>query len=621
MSDHIDASTQHGAGDSPDTTAPTKHSLRASETASSGRSTREEDLANGPLLLALGDGLEEPVVSSQYSDNHRPEESILPSIPLRIPEALDMGPMTSSAMSQSGPSLSVPTESISGTSHPPRSLTEDILGIGQPLLLPTEDNLSANRSLPLPASQALNDIKSLLAELNDRLVIRDRGVFPFSRSCEFSWRDSGLLFGGEPFEVTRTPNDAFSVVNAGSSYASSQSCSSSISTPSSSDTMDSDTTAEPSDPNRLIAMYSYADLVVELLIDDLYRSCAPQASNRRTTGASKKVSEGASNNPEGQKKGFNGKARSRKRKALGGDGESEDEDPQDKKRKSSDIGKDEKRWACPFVKWDPEEYRCNISPTQIRGVRNHIKKVHWQEHCDRCWCYYSTSREEEAHQECQKRPPSNRPPGLITKEMLKILSQRASSSLTHEEQWFGIYRVLFPGEQLGFSPYVNRATCDFMDRAEVLFRSKRSQEILEEVRSESGVKGAEGKQFVDMVWDNYLPRMFQEKAINGESVGELISQGLRDTMDAQPNQVDNAGTSKVFSGPDSQYHTSTPSPRETFISYQFPERKLEDFPMFDPQAPVDETGLGDDAFNDLFNLAGLGDHAGRIEPRNWEGCS
>ncbi|PCD18695.1 hypothetical protein FGRA07_06448 [Fusarium graminearum] len=569
MSDHIDASTQHGAGDSPDTTAPTKHSLRASETASSGRSTREEDLANGPLLLALGDGLEEPVVSSQYSDNHRPEESILPSIPLRIPEALDMGPMTSSAMSQSGPSLSVPTESISGTSHPPRSLTEDILGIGQPLLLPTEDNLSANRSLPLPASQALNDIKSLLAELNDRLVIRDRGVFPFSRSCEFSWRDSGLLFGGEPFEVTRTPNDAFSVVNAGSSYASSQSCSSSISTPSSSDTMDSDTTAEPSDPNRLIAM-----------------SCAPQASNRRTTGASKKVSEGASNNPEGQKKGFNGKARSRKRKALGGDGESEDEDPQDKKRKSSDIGKDEKRWACPFVKWDPEEYR-----------------------------------EEEAHQECQKRPPSNRPPGLITKEMLKILSQRASSSLTHEEQWFGIYRVLFPGEQLGFSPYVNRATCDFMDRAEVLFRSKRSQEILEEVRSESGVKGAEGKQFVDMVWDNYLPRMFQEKAINGESVGELISQGLRDTMDAQPNQVDNAGTSKVFSGPDSQYHTSTPSPRETFISYQFPERKLEDFPMFDPQAPVDETGLGDDAFNDLFNLAGLGDHAGRIEPRNWEGCS
>lgn len=30
MSDHIDASTQHGAGDSPDTTAPTKHSLRVS---------------------------------------------------------------------------------------------------------------------------------------------------------------------------------------------------------------------------------------------------------------------------------------------------------------------------------------------------------------------------------------------------------------------------------------------------------------------------------------------------------------------------------------------------------------------------------------------------------------
>ncbi|KAM0356632.1 hypothetical protein ACHAPZ_005816 [Fusarium culmorum] len=389
--------------------------------------------------------------------------------------------------------------------------------------------------------------------------------------------------------------------------------------------MASDTTAEPSDPYRVIAMYSYVDWVVELLIDDLYRSCAPQASNRRTGRASNKVTEGAPNNGEDEKRGPNGKARvekkSTKRKTLGGDGESEDEDSQKKKKKPNDAGKYEKRWACPFVKWDPEEYRCNISPTQIRGVRNHIKKVHWQEHCDGCWSYYSTSKEEAAHQICQSRPPSNRPPGLITKEMFEILSQRASSSLTHEEQWFGLYRVLFPGEQLVFSPYANKATSDFMDRAEVHFRSKRSQEILEEVGSKFGLKEAQGKQFVEVVRDNYLPRIFQEKAINGERFCELISQGLRDTMDAQSNQVDNAGTSKVFSGPDSQYHTSTPSPREKFISYQFPEPKLEDFPMFDPKAPVDETGLGDDAFNDLFNLAGLGDHVGGIEPRDWEGCS
>ncbi|KAM0397900.1 hypothetical protein ACHAQC_003565 [Fusarium culmorum] len=309
--------------------------------------------------------------------------------------------------------------------------------------------------------------------------------------------------------------------------------------------MASDTTAEPSDPYRVIAMYSYADWVVELLIDDLYRSCAPQASNRRTGRASNKVTEGAPNNGEDEKRGPNGKARvekkSTKRKTLDGDGESEDEDSQKKKKKPNDAGKYEKRWACPFVKWDPEEYRCNISPTQIRG--------------------------------------------------------------------------------LVFSPYANKATSDFMDRAEVHFRSKRSQEILEEVGSKIGLKEAQGKQFVEMVRDNYLLRMFQEKAINGERFCELISQGLRDTMDAQSNQVDNAGTSKVFSGPDSQYHTSTPSPRETFISYQFPEPKLEDFPMFDPKAPVDETGLGDDAFNDLFNLAGLGDHVGGIEPRDWEGCS
>ncbi|WXC57825.1 hypothetical protein SNK03_003726 [Fusarium graminearum] len=385
--------------------------------------------------------------------------------------------------------------------------------------------------------------------------------------------------------------------------------------------MDSDTTAEPSDPNRLIAMYSYADWVVELLIDDLYRSCAPQASNRRTAEASKKVSEGASNNPEGQKKGFNGKARSRKRKALGGDGESEDEDPQDKKRKSSDTGKDEKRWACPFVKWDPKEYRCNISPTQIRGVRNHIKKVHWQEHCDRCWCYYSTSREEEAHQECQKRPPSNRPPGLITKEMLKILSQRASSSLTHEEQWFGIYRVLFPGEQLGFSPYVNRATCDFMDRAEVRFRSPRSREILEEVGSKLGFKGAEGKQFVDVIWDEYLRRMFQEHDLNNERLCKAISYDQQVVDNDQLSQIDVAGTSKAITEREPQYQASPLSLGETSIPHQFPELKLEDSPMFDLQTPAGEIILGDDTSSDLLNLAGFEDPLDGVDSRELEGCS
>ncbi|UZP36279.1 hypothetical protein NXS19_004095 [Fusarium pseudograminearum] len=432
MSDQVDAPTQLGAGDSPDTTAPTKPSLRVLEPASLGRSTREEDLANGPLLLALGDGHEDPIVShpelyltAQYSDHHRPEESVLPSIPLRLPEALDAGPMTLSTMSQSGPSLSIPTESISGTSHPPCSPTEDILDTNQPLLLPTEDILRANRSLPLPASQALIHIKSLLAELNERLAIRDRDFSPFSQSCQFSWRDSSLFFGGEPFEVNRTPDDALSMVNAGSQYTSSQSCSSSISTRSSLDTMGSDAIAEPSDPNRVIAMHSYADWVVELLIDDLYRSCAPQASNRRTTGASNKVTEGASNNGEGEKRGLNKKAsekKSGKRRALGGDGESEDEGSQDKKRKISDTGKDKKRWACPFVKWKPKKYTCNISPTQIRGIRDHIKKVHWKEHCDRCWSYYSTSEEEVAHQICQNLSPSDPPPGLLRRKSLRSCS-------------------------------------------------------------------------------------------------------------------------------------------------------------------------------------------------------
>ncbi|EYB28849.1 hypothetical protein FG05_10340 [Fusarium graminearum] len=641
MSDHIDASTQHGAGDSPDTTAPTKHSLRASEPASSGRSTREEDLANGPLLLALGDGLEEPVVShpeicltSQYSDNHRPEESILPSIPLRLSGALVAGPMTSSTISQSGASLSTPTESSS----------------------------SAVQSLPVGPTESS--------------VVRDRDFFLFAQPYEFSWQESGLCFGGEPLRVTRTSDDKFSKVDPGSERALSEphkfatestiqdvpaamlisfnmadmgefmehssptmliedlelaSTTSSvvISASSPSETMDSNTTTEPSDPNQVVAMHRYADWIVELLIDDLYRSRGPQASNRRIAGASKKVTEGASNNPEGGKKGFNGKARveskSQKRKALGGDGESEDEGSQDKKRKSSDIGKDNKRyrWVCPFVKWKPDEYACKVGPIHFRSIKDHVKNVHWKEYCDRCWSIYAESTDAAAHGICREIPPrSDPPPGLITYEMgHEIFTKRADGSVSHEEQWHRLYSVLFPGEQRWHSPYVNNETGDFMDKAEDWFRSKKCRDILEEEISKLEFKETEQKQVANLVWDKVFPRMFQEQAINGERFRKLVSNGPKATANAQSNQVANAGTSKAIPEPDPQYHTSTPSPGETFISYQFPEMESGEIPTFDLQTPAGETILGDDTFSGLLNLTGFEGPPDGVDPRELEGCS
>ncbi|RGP75395.1 hypothetical protein FSPOR_751 [Fusarium sporotrichioides] len=493
---------------------------------------------------------------------------------------------------------------------------------------------------------------------------RDREAFSFSRSYEFSWQDSNLCFGGEPLGVTRTPDDGFSKVNRGSERAFSESsepatglksqdvladmrssvhmvgiggyiehmsptillgdlevASTTSSVMSSSlsplDATDVDTT-EPSDPLLEISMYKYAELAVELLMDDFHRPCAPP------TSASKEVTQSASDDREGERKEFNGKARagpkSRKRKALCDDGESEDEDSRDNERKPSDTHKKKKlpRWACPFVKWDPAKYTCNIGPTQLRGIKSHIKNKHWQKYCHTCWRCYSTSKEEVAHRICQGPLYSDPPPGLITEEMrVEIFeNQRTVSGLSHEEQWHTIYSVLFPGEERCLNPWV---ASNFMDRVESHFRRPRSREILERVLSESEFKGAKCKQIIKIIREEYLPRMFQEHDLDPEHFCEVLSHDPQVIENAQSGQIDVVNASKAITERDPLYDASSPSPQEISTSHQFRELKPDYIPMFDPQAPGCEPSLGGNAHNTLLSPTKPEDPLGAVEPRYSEG--
>jgi heat shock protein HspQ len=73
----------------------------------------------------------------------------------------------------------------------------------------------------------------------------------------------------------------------------------------------------------------------------------------------------------------------------------------------------------------------------------------------------------------------------MEKMRLEILvpSNKAACGLSHEEKRQKFYNVLFLGEPRCFSPYVNEATSDCMDRADVRLRSPQSKEILKEVIS------------------------------------------------------------------------------------------------------------------------------------------
>ncbi|CEI67269.1 hypothetical protein FVEN_g5824 [Fusarium venenatum] len=614
MSDQIDESTQHAAGDSPDATAPAKPSLRVLEP---GLSSRQEDLDNGPLLLALGDGLEDPVIPypgldlvSQYPGHRRLEGIELPFMPLRRLEVLDMGPESLPSVSQSGTSLSVPLEGS---------------------------------------------------------VVWGRGVFSFSQSYEFSWqKESGLCFGGEPFGVARTPDDRFSKVDLGSERVLSEpheptaslmnqdsrdgllpslsiagigssmedlspailhgdleleSTTSSVSssTASSSGTIDFDAIAEPSDPQLVRAMQSYAEWAVELLMDDFYRSCAPQASKARATRASENVTGSALDNVEGKRRGVNGRSRvepkSGKRKAVGGDEESEDEGAQDKKRKPS-VTEESLRWACPYVKWRPMNYHCKNSPTQLRVIKEHIANVHWKEHCDRCWRWCSTSEEKAAHRFCQVK--SGPPPGFMTKEMKFEIFEKKPSGLSHEKQWFRFYEILFSGESQGFSPYVNKAMGNFMDLVEVFFRGPQARKIRDEVISESQFEGPECEQAIKMICDEYLKRMCRDYDLKNDL---LCTPALRETQvieNTQYSQVDAAGMDKEITECEPLYHASPSSPKATPISHQFCGSKPAEIAMFDQNTSAGDRTLENNNFSTLASPAEFQGPVGSVKPRDSE---
>ncbi|KAK3369485.1 hypothetical protein B0T24DRAFT_361343 [Lasiosphaeria ovina] len=116
----------------------------------------------------------------------------------------------------------------------------------------------------------------------------------------------------------------------------------------------------------------------------------------------------------------------RKRQANGSNGSDEgDEDGN-----SGDDGdtvaisapvQDSRRFACPFAKFQPIGFlqkQCWVKLKEISHVKCHLRTVH-----------------------------------PMAKEKLDAISKRADKTTSHEDQWYSIYRTLFPGEPLCETPY------------------------------------------------------------------------------------------------------------------------------------------------------------------------
>ncbi|KAF4502542.1 hypothetical protein FAGAP_1264 [Fusarium agapanthi] len=171
MSDSVD-STNPGGAAAGDVT-PTKLSLRDLEAARNGVATLEEN-----SLLGMGDGRDGPPIdlTGATIESHVPSAGVLPLLPFRMlqPELTEV--MSSSEPSHSGPSYTVPTQSVSHASN-------------------------------------LHHDELLLASTDEPERIHSLSWIP-----EFSWQDARLCFDGQPLELPATRDDQFSRGGPGSEY-------------------------------------------------------------------------------------------------------------------------------------------------------------------------------------------------------------------------------------------------------------------------------------------------------------------------------------------------------------------------------------------------------------------
>ena len=124
-------------------------------------------------------------------------------------------------------------------------------------------------------------------------------------------------------------------------------------------------------------------------------------------------------------------------------------------------------FACPFVKKDPMRHRdCyRYFLTRIRDVKQHIKRCHRMPiHCARCTEIFSDEEDRDEHlrsADCSVRPLVQL--DGVSEKQQKLLSQRISSTMSEDEQWFAIFDILFPGHNpRPKTPYLNQELSEQM---------------------------------------------------------------------------------------------------------------------------------------------------------------
>lgn len=116
-------------------------------------------------------------------------------------------------------------------------------------------------------------------------------------------------------------------------------------------------------------------------------------------------------------------------------------------------------YCCPFFKWNPSTYeQCRrTSLSSIEAIKAHLERHHAAPiHCARCYTEFHTAGERDKHLrsvDCgRKEPREMEGYDETTRRQIEMQIDTTEAMLV---QWNAIFHVLFPGQSLPLSPFVD----------------------------------------------------------------------------------------------------------------------------------------------------------------------
>ncbi|KAF6824987.1 HET and ankyrin domain protein [Colletotrichum plurivorum] len=302
-----------------------------------------------------------------------------------------------------------------------------------------------------------------------------------------------------------------------------------------------------------------------------WQECPKGPNNSSSTTTSSKASD--NNQSSGSSKKRPRKSGSEESPDNGEIDPSKDQKTASKRQKTSEK---KLTFACPFSKKDPMKHRDCYKYTlnRIRDIKQHLVRCHRVPlYCPRCMDTFPNEEGRDNHirdVDCPKRQFIKL--DGVTDSQRSQLSKKVPSNISKEDQWFGVFDILFPNHPRPGSPYIDN---DLLQDITLYqdYLSNHGPRILSDILTSRGAvtwnlpnEERDLAAFQQSIFEEGLRAIFEQWASqNGISVPEPTVQSTSvsldhltpaDGDDRSTQPTDNPRASSIFTD-DRQLHDAT----------------------------------------------------------------